>query len=96
MRWTQRPARRRWSFDTTPDDAELRDRNDLNGSPALGKTGIAIGGETGDVWYVPYDYCLHVEDKRCAVAPGEDLPADATGFYYVTPGGTTQLTGAAP
>ena len=46
------------------------------------------------MWYVPYDYCLHADDERCTVAPGEDLPADATGFYYVTPGGTTQLTGA--
>ena len=29
-------GRRRWSFDTTPRDPVLRDRNDLNGSPALG------------------------------------------------------------
>ena len=32
-------GRRRWSFDTTPRDPALRDRNDLNGSPALGYSG---------------------------------------------------------
>ncbi len=82
---------RRWSYDTTPDDPELRDRNDLNGSPALGKTGLYLGGETGDVWYLPYDYCLHVTDARCSVEPNEDLPADMNGLLYVTPGGNTRL-----
>jgi outer membrane protein assembly factor BamB len=82
---------RRWSFDTTPDDPELRDRNDLNGSPALGKTGLYLGGETGDVWYMPYDYCLHVTDSRCQLDPHEDLPADMRGLLYVTPGGNTRL-----
>ena len=32
----------RWSYDTTPADPELGDRNDVNGSPALGQTGIVI------------------------------------------------------
>lgn len=82
----------RWSFDTTAaDDAELADRNDLNASPALGRTGVYIGGEHGQVWYVPYDYCLHVEDARCSADPDQDLPADALGVFYVTPGGSTQL-----
>ena len=84
---------RRWSFDTTPDDPELVDRNDLNGSPALGKTGIVIGGEHGNVWYMPYDFCLNNQDARCSTNSSEDLPADATGFFYVTPGGSTVLTG---
>src|SRR5579862_3206787 len=53
---------RRWSFDTTPEDPVLRDRNDLNASPALGPTGIYIAGEDGYVDYVPYDYCLHRRD----------------------------------
>jgi hypothetical protein len=94
---------RRWSFDTTPADPELRDRNDLNGSPALGQTGLYLGGETGDVWYMPYDYCLHVsdshpstplrsaQDARCQLDPNEDLPADMSGLLYVTPGGNTRL-----
>jgi outer membrane protein assembly factor BamB len=84
---------RRWSFDTTVDTLELRDRNDLNGSPALGASGVYIGGEHGLLWYVPYDYCLQRTDPRCHTTPGEDLPDDVTGFYYVTPGGSTVWSG---
>ncbi len=79
----------RWAFDTTSTSPELRDRNDLNGSPALGKTGIYIGGEHGQLWYIPYDYCLNANDARCASAPA--FPDDFTGLYYVTPGGNTQV-----
>ena len=80
---------RRWSFDTTPADAESKDRNDLNGSPALGVTGIYVAGEHGQVWYVPYDYCLNANDSRCSTTPGDDLPDEVVDFYYVTPGGNT-------
>ena len=38
---------RRWSFDTTPGDAALRDRNDLNGSPALGAAASTSAASTG-------------------------------------------------
>ncbi|MDR3574495.1 MAG: PQQ-binding-like beta-propeller repeat protein [Anaerolineaceae bacterium] len=88
----------RWSYDTTPADPELQDRNDLNGSPALGQNGIYIGGESGSLVYVPYDYCLHSSDPRCATS-NSDLPGrlsqksggkDQVGLYYVTPGGSTQ------
>ncbi|MGF1506597.1 MAG: PQQ-binding-like beta-propeller repeat protein [Anaerolineae bacterium] len=83
---------RRWSFDTTAaDDPVLRDRNDLNASPALGETGIVIAGEHGQIWYVPYDYCLQADDIRCETSPVEDLPADVAGVFYVTPGGSTIL-----
>jgi outer membrane protein assembly factor BamB len=91
---------RRWSFDTTPqqhsvpaDDIELCDRNDLNGSPALGERGVYIGGEHGQLWFVPYDYPVHVADERSEISPGEDLPADVVGLFYVTPGGNTQIEG---
>jgi hypothetical protein len=81
----------RWAFDTTSSEPELADRNDLNGSPALGKTGIYIGGEHGQLWYVPYDYCLNATDEpKCSST--ETLPQDFTGLYYVTPGGNTQTT----
>jgi outer membrane protein assembly factor BamB len=87
-----RTGQRRWSFDTTPSDDELRDRNDLNGSPALGAKGIYIGGEHGNLWYVPYDYCLRaVEDARCAAGGAGELPDRASGFFWVTPGGSTIL-----
>jgi outer membrane protein assembly factor BamB len=79
----------RWAFDTTSSEPELADRNDLNGSPALGKTGVYIGGEHGQLWYVPYDYCLNTsKEPRCSTA--QALPSDFTGLYYVTPGGNTQ------
>lgn len=98
---------RRWSFDLTPADPELRDRNDLNGSPALGTRGIYIGGEHGYLSYVPYDYPLHageaepaagMEDaaKRGCTDPGEDLSDDVKGMFYVTPGGNTLLAEELP
>ncbi len=81
---------RRWSFDTTPDDPVLKDRNDLNGSPALGPEGVYIGGEHGFVWHLPYDYCLYNADPRCETDPGEEFPDDGIDVYYVTPGGNTE------
>lgn len=81
----------RWAFDTTSwDNPELADRNDLNASPALSRTGVVIGGEHGQVWYVPYDYCLHAQDARCSTAEDEGLPTDARQVFYVTPGGSTR------
>jgi outer membrane protein assembly factor BamB len=77
----------RWAFDTTSKDPELADRNDLNGSVALGKTGIYIGDESGQLWYVPYDYCLHAQDAHCSKQ--STLPNTFTGLYYVSPGGNT-------
>jgi outer membrane protein assembly factor BamB len=80
---------RRWSFDTTPRDPALRDRNDLNGSPALGRRGVYIGGEHGRVWFVPYDYCLHSRNARCDRHPGQDFGKNLNRMFFVTPGGTT-------
>jgi outer membrane protein assembly factor BamB len=86
-------GRRRWSYDTTPDDPVLRDRNDLNGSPALGTRGVYIGGEHGDVTFVPYDWCLRTpRDPRCATDPGQPFGDSLTRVYPVSPGGAT-LTG---
>lgn len=89
---------RRWSFDTTPKEPELEDRNDLNGSPALGTTGIYIGGEHGHLWYIPYDYCLHADIApmfaalavRIDTNSAEEWPDSTASLLYVTPGGTTQ------
>ena len=93
-------GRRRWSFDTTPRDPLLRDRNDLNASPALGRTGVYIAGEDGYVDYVPYDYCLHRRDSRCSTNPGEDLGNNLDRVFPVSAGGTTldtsRLRGVAP
>jgi len=82
---------KRWSFDTTVHSPELRDRNDLNGSPALGPTGVVIGGEHGRVCYVPYDYPLYRDHPRGSTDPGDELPHHTTGLFYVSPGGGLQL-----
>lgn len=82
---------RRWSFDTTPRDPQLRDRNDLNGSPALGERGVVIGGEHGDVWQIPYDYCLHRTDRRCSSNPGQELGNELNRVLPVDSGGNTSL-----
>jgi outer membrane protein assembly factor BamB len=88
-----RTGRRRWSFDTTPRDPVLRDRNDLNSSPALGRRGVYIGGEHGRIVFVPYDWCLHHRDARCSRSRGGAFGRTLTRMAYVTPGGSTRLTG---
>jgi outer membrane protein assembly factor BamB len=87
-------GRRRWSFDTVSRDPILRDRHELNSSPALGRTGAYIGSEDGHLWYVPYDYCLHRHDPRCTTSPGEPYAANLTRLFPVTAGGTTVRSGA--
>ncbi len=86
-------GRRRWSFNTVSSDPILRDRHQLNSSPALGRTGVYIGSEDGSLWYVPYDYCLHHADLRCNVSHGEPYPARLSRIYPVTAGGATQSHG---
>ena len=81
-------GRRRWSFDTTPRDPALRDRNDLNASPALGRTGVYIAGEHGYVDYVPYDYCLRRRDSRCSTNPAQEFGDQLDRVFPVSAGGT--------
>jgi outer membrane protein assembly factor BamB len=75
-----RTGKRRWSYDTTPRDPVLHDRNDLNGSPALGRRGIYIGGEHGRLVFVPYEWCRRARllkaDRRPALGH-EPLPGAA-------------------
>ena len=73
----------------------LHDRNDLNSSPALGRGGIWIGGESGYLYHVPYDYCLGPgrSDDRCEIDPGEKFGDDLTRTMPVTAGGTTEPGG---
>ena len=82
----------RWRYNTTPSDPELADRNDLNGSPALGQTGIYIGGEHGQLIYVPYDYCLKMAtDPQCDTGSNNHQP-DGLTMAYITPGGNTHYS----
>ncbi|HEY2744523.1 MAG TPA: PQQ-binding-like beta-propeller repeat protein, partial [Polyangia bacterium] len=72
----------RWSIQLISDD-----RNDVNASPALGKDAVYIAGESGEVFSVPYDYCLHADgaaDPRCAPAAAPSLPADGGQLLYTT------------
>jgi outer membrane protein assembly factor BamB len=85
---------RRWSFDTTrTNNPILRDRNDLNASPALTETGVVIGGEDGYLKYIPYDYCLHRRDPRCDTSPGQAFGPNLVQVFPVTTGGNTQHAG---
>ena len=78
----------RWSFNTTQNTNELRDRNDLNASPALGNNGIYLAGEHGYIWHVPYDYPLyHTEDPRVEVA--SPTLKNGANVHFSTPGGST-------
>ncbi len=65
-------------------------RNDLNSSPALGANAVYIGGESGQMFSVPYDWCLraaNAQDARCttsiAAAP------DGASLAWITPFGVT-------
>jgi outer membrane protein assembly factor BamB len=51
-------------------------RNDLNSSPALGSDAIYIGGESGEVFSVPYDFCLRPMSKSDARCAPMATPAD--------------------
>jgi outer membrane protein assembly factor BamB len=75
----------RWSIKLIDDI-----RNDLNSSPALGKDAIYLGGESGEVFSVPYDYCLRATDARCSTT--EDLPADIAQLWVTTPLGAPLAT----
>lgn len=57
----------RWAYDTNSENLALKDRNDLNSSPALSEKGIIIGGEHGFISYVPYDYPLYNPDDSRSI-----------------------------
>jgi outer membrane protein assembly factor BamB len=69
----------RWSYQLITDD-----RNDLNGSPALGFDGIYIAGESGEVFFVPYDYPLSPVGKADprSFTGGENMPSDGANLIY--------------
>jgi outer membrane protein assembly factor BamB len=76
----------RWSMQLATED-----RNDLNASPALGRDAIIVAGESGEIFSVPYDYCLRPEadaDTRCDRGGKETLPQEGTFLYFTTPLGS--------
>lgn len=73
---------RRWSMLLVDGD-----RNDLNASPALGPDGVVIAGESGEVFGVPYDWCLSDagrHDPRCRAGAGGDLPDGRASVLFTT------------
>lgn len=75
----------RWSMQLASED-----RNDLNGSPSLGPDGIVIAGESGQIFGIPYDWCVRAEgrdDKRCSTTPPAVAGAGAS-LRWVTPMGS--------
>jgi len=70
----------RWAYRCIDDD-----RNDLNSSPGLGNRGVYIAGESGVVFFIPYDYPLTPagrKDPRSTQGPGEALPAEGAFMVY--------------
>jgi len=78
----------RWSIQLIDDE-----RDDLNSSPALGKELVVISGESGEVFGIPYDYCLRpgLEDERCTVGPGEPIPDDGVFIVFTTSFGGLEI-----
>jgi outer membrane protein assembly factor BamB len=74
-------------------------RNDLKSSPALGANAVKLGGESGQTFSVPYDFCLRAEnaqDARCitsipASPDGVDANAPTTFLLAVRQEGAEQL-----
>lgn len=79
----------RWAYQCI-----LSERNDLNGSPGLGEEGIYIAGESGELFYVPYDYPLSptgMADPRSTQGHGETMADDGVFLLYTTPFGALEF-----
>jgi outer membrane protein assembly factor BamB len=78
----------RWSIQLIDDE-----RDDLNSSPALGKELVVLSGESGEVFGIPYDYCLRsrLNDDRCTVGPGEPIPNEGVFIVFTTSFGGLEI-----
>jgi outer membrane protein assembly factor BamB len=77
----------RWSVQLIDED-----RNDLNASPALGAGAVYIGGESGEVFGVPYDSCLSANGMGRCTSPAAPV-ANRMDLVPTTPfGGVTTST----
>jgi outer membrane protein assembly factor BamB len=66
-------------------------RNDLNSSPALGSDAVYLGGESGQMFSVPYDWCLrpaNASDTRCTTS--RSAQPDGASLAWVNAFGDTQ------
>ena len=79
----------RWAYQLVTDD-----RNDMNGSPGLGRQGIYIAGQSGDIFFMPYDYPLTErgkKDPRTIIRKGEDLPENGAFLLFTTAFGSLKI-----
>ncbi len=68
------------------------DRDDVNGSPALGRTAIYIAGESGEIFGIPFDFCLRAseaDNPDCRVGGAEPLDDDGIFVLVNTRYGST-------
>jgi outer membrane protein assembly factor BamB len=80
----------RWALRLINDD-----RDDLNASPAVGAHAVYLAGESGEVFGVPYDFCLRPaeqENPRCVRGPAEALPQEDARMLFTTRFGSTLPT----
>jgi outer membrane protein assembly factor BamB len=71
-----------------------QERQNLNASPALSADAIIIGGESGEVFSVPYDFCLRPmaeNDPRCSTTPPSGAQSGAA-LVYTQPFGGLAFT----
>ena len=81
----------KWSYQLIESE-----RNDLNASPALGYDGVYIAGESGEIFFMPYDYPLSqtgLVDVKTYTG-GETLPDDGIFLYSLHHFGTLNATSA--
>ena len=77
---------RRWSYNTSVLTGRV-DYPNINASPALGKSGIALANSNGDIFYIPYDYYLQAGATGITRDPTDGFREDGARFHYVSPGG---------
>lgn len=69
------------------------ERNDVNSSPALGHNAIYIAGESGEIFSVPYDFCLSASQRQnpdCIVGGAAQATPDGVTLQYVSPLGAAK------
>ncbi len=73
----------------------VSERDDLNASPALGIDSIYIAGESGEVFGIPYDFCLRESERdnpACETDGGEPLADDGALLFFTSPFGKLSET----
>lgn len=69
-----------------------QERNDMNSSPAIGHKGIYIAGESGGIFFVPFDYPLSEEGKNDPRSiRSETVLEDGVHLVYANPFGNLKM-----